>query len=147
LTTIGGILFFTVSCNQGVRGSNNIGGSNKIAILTLTTSAVKAPQGTSVTLTAAISADHTISGTVDFLDNGVALATGVPVSSGRATFSPNSLSIGTHSLTAAYSGDSTTSPAVTASPLFQVVTGDFNVRISGTSGSLNHGFNVDLTLQ
>jgi hypothetical protein len=137
-----GILLFAVSCSQAVGG-----GSSKDSGIALTTSMVKVPQGSSITLSAAISANHSVGGTVDFLDNGVAIASAVPLSIGRATFTTNALTIGTHSLTATYSGDSQTNMASTSSPLYQVITGDFNVQVSGTSGALTHTFNIDVTLQ
>jgi len=141
------VMFLAGSCFGGKTVQN--GGSTRDSTLSLTTTAVKNPQGTPVSFTAVVSANHTVSGTVDFLDSGtpIASATGVPVLLGRATTTLNTLSIGTHSITASYSGDANTNKAITPSPLSQVITGDFMVSISGNSGTLNHTINVDVTLQ
>jgi hypothetical protein len=108
---------------------------------------VKSAQGTPVTFTAAVSADHAATGTVDFLDAGTAIATGVPLSAGRATATTSNLRVGTHSITASYSGDSMTGKATTPSALLQVITGNFVVQVSGNSGSLNHFISLNITLQ
>jgi hypothetical protein len=135
------VVLFVASCGAVVRHA-----STPNSTLTLTTSAVKIAQGAPVTFSAAVSADHTVTGTVDFSDNGVVLSSGIPVILGRATLTMNSLSIGTHTITASYSGDGSTNKAATAS-LSQVVTGTFNVQINATSGSLSHNFVLPVTLQ
>jgi hypothetical protein len=45
-------------------------------------------------------------GSVTFMDGAATLATNVSVSGGRASFSTTSLAVGTHTITASYSGDS-----------------------------------------
>ena len=86
-----------------------------------------------VTLTASISASGTPTGSVSFYDGTTLLGT-VTLSSGQAAYTTSSLAVGTHSITAVYSGDSTfqaaTSPAV--SELVQ----DFSVS-TPTSGTSN----------
>ena len=85
--------------------------------------------GQSVTFTATVTAvapgTGTPTGTVDFMDDATTLASGVALSGGMATFSTSSLSIGTHSITAVYSGDSnfnaTGTGASTATALTQQV--------------------------
>jgi uncharacterized protein (UPF0548 family) len=64
--------------------------------------------GQSVTFTAKLSwsAGGTPTGTVTFLDGTTTIGTSVVNGSGIATFSISTLSVGTHSITAAYSGDS-----------------------------------------
>lgn len=62
--------------------------------------------GQSVTFTATVTASAgTPTGTVTFKDGSTILASGVALSGGMATFSTSSLSIGTHTITAVYSGD------------------------------------------
>jgi subtilase family serine protease len=144
--TIVGVIVLAGSC----AGGNTVPhGGPTDSTLSLTTSAVKSPQGTPLSLTAVVSANHTVTGTVDFLDGGtpIASATGVAVVLGRATTTLSTLSIGTHSITASYSGDPNTNKSTTPSPLFQVITGDFKVPISGNSGALNHTINLNVTLQ
>ncbi len=64
--------------------------------------------GQTVQLTAVVApgttSDYTESGSVKFMDGTTVLAT-VNLSSGQAVYSTNSLAVGTHSLTAVYSGD------------------------------------------
>jgi len=70
--------------------------------------------GESVTLTAEVGSVFPATGTVEFFDGSTNLGT-QPVSSGSATLSVSTLSLGDHSITAIYSGDaqnaSSTSPA------------------------------------
>jgi hypothetical protein len=85
--------------------------------------------GQSVTLTATVSGQPsstgTPTGTVTFFDGATSIGTGTLNASGVATLTTNSLSVGTHSLTATYGGDlnfagSTSAPAtetVTALPV------------------------------
>ncbi|MDB5330005.1 MAG: Cna domain protein [Phycisphaerales bacterium] len=77
--------------------------------------------GQTVTFTAILSNNGSgpITGTVTFYDGTTALGTGT-VTNGVATFSSSALAIGSHKITAAYSGDSA-DLASTSSPLTQVV--------------------------
>ena len=80
----------------------------------LTSSAASLPSGQAVTFTAAVSASNVPTGTVTFKDGGVALATVAVDSSGKAVFSTSTLSIGVHSITAAYGGDGDVLPSNSA---------------------------------
>ena len=90
---------------------------------TLASSANPSIYGSSVTFTATITtngvAAANATGTVTFQDAGNTIGTG-SVSGGQATLDISSLSAGTHSITAAYSGDARY-PASTSSALSQVV--------------------------
>jgi hypothetical protein len=121
-------------------------GSSHASQLSLTTSKVKAPEGSAVTFSAAISADHALGGTVDFFDNGNPLAQGVPVQVGRATFTTSTLVLGTHPITASYSGDGSTHAATTTTPLNQVITGSSQLQVTATSGNVTHTIQVQFTL-
>ena len=75
--------------------------------------------GQSVTFTATVTANApgsgTPTGTVTFMDGSTTLGTGTLNGSGVATFSTSGLSVGSHSITAVYGGDtdfttSTSSP-------------------------------------
>ena len=71
--------------------------------------------GTSVTLTATVMSGFGIpGGTVTFLDGVTNLGTGTLNGSGVATFSTSSLSIGTHSITASYGGDTSLAGSISA---------------------------------
>jgi len=74
--------------------------------------------GTAVTFVASVT-PSTATGTVQFLDGGSVLGSAT-ISSGSASFSATSLAQGTHSITAAYSGDANDT-ASTSAPLTQTV--------------------------
>jgi hypothetical protein len=71
------------------------------------------------TVTASITGSVTPTGTVNFMDGGTLLGTGT-LSSGQAGFTTSALSVGTHSITAVYSGDTNFNPS-TGPVLSQVV--------------------------
>ena len=74
-----------------------------VSSTTLASSANPATFGTSITLTATV-AGNSPSGSVTFMDGATTLGTGT-VSTGVATFVAPGLSVGSHSLTAVYGGD------------------------------------------
>src|SRR5262249_53533571 len=79
--------------------------------------------GQLVIFTATINTGSSVStptGTVTFYEGATALMTSTVFYPGRATFSTTSLSTGSHSITAAYSGDTLFLPS-TSPPLVQVV--------------------------
>ena len=119
---------------------------SKDSALTLTTSNVKSPLGSAVTITGAVSADHSVSGTLDFFDNGAPIAQGVSLQIGRGSFISSALVIGTHAITASYSGDGHTNSAKTSTPLEQVITGSSQLQISASSDNLTHAVQVTFTL-
>ena len=87
---------------------NFIKGSTTLTMLTNTTTVVASNNnpstfGQTVTFTATASSS-TATGMVQFLDGGSLIGTG-GVSAGTASFASNSLTTGTHSITAAYTGD------------------------------------------
>jgi hypothetical protein len=83
----------------------------------LTSSSISSTHGHAVTFTATASPEYAgvPSGKITFKNGSTILAT-VTVSSGKATYTTSSLAVGTHSITARYSGDGnfngSTSPAV-----------------------------------
>ena len=76
-------------------------------------------QFVSFTATVTASGGGTPTGSVTFLDGATALAT-IQLSNGAAIFATSALVVGTHSITASYSGDSNFN-ASSSSPLLQVV--------------------------
>jgi len=106
--------------------------SSNCATRTTTTSSLNpSTAGASVTLTATVTCSPTgcaaspgtpSAGTVQFKDNGVALGSAVTVSaSGVATLAISTLAVGTHPITAVYSGSGTKWAGSTSSSLSQVV--------------------------
>ena len=85
-----------------------------------------------VTLTATLSSSAGVpTGSVSFYDDSTLLST-VALTAGVATYTITSLAIGTHSITAVYSGDADFT-TLTSSAVSQVIQ-DFNLSISTTSG-------------
>src|SRR5262249_5575972 len=94
---------------------------------TVSSSASPSAFGHSVTFTATVtpnSGSGTPTGTVQFQIDGMSVGGGVNLTSaGTATYSSASLAVGTHTITASYSGDSTFSPSSGSLPGGQTVTG------------------------
>ncbi len=89
----------------------------------LTASTTQPTQGQSVTLTASVapaSGSGTPTGTVTFFDGATQLGTGT-LSSGQATYSTTALAIGSHSITAAFAGDSNFSASTSTALSITVV--------------------------
>ena len=98
-------------------------GTQTVSSTTVTLSSGQNPStfGQSVSFTAAVSSSSGIpTGTVTFSDGGNTLGTGLLDGTAHATFSTASLSAGSHTISAAYSGDSSDSPSA-SSPLTQTV--------------------------
>ncbi len=89
----------------------------------VTSSAAASVVGQSVTLTATITppAGAGPTGTVQFYDNGTALGPAETVSGGAATLTTSALALGSHPITAIYSGDGNFTGATTAASFPQVV--------------------------
>jgi len=79
---------------------------------------------------------HTHGAASFFYDGATNIGTGTVSTSGAATFTTPSLTTGTHSITAVYSGDSTYNPA-TSAPFPQLIE-DFTITVGG-SGTANLG--------
>jgi len=118
--------------------------------LTLTASTNPVFVQDSVILTAVASAANGVpTGSVSFLEGGTVLAT-VPLTGGTASFTISALSVGPHTLTATYAGDTLFNPQV--SPVLIEQVQDFGLNVASTSnaiqqviygGSANFSFAVD----
>jgi hypothetical protein len=110
---------------------------------TLTSSAIVASFGQSVTLTARVSPSQA-TGTVTFEDGSTILGTG-SLNSGAATFTLSALAPGSHSLTAIYGGD--TDDSGSASPaLPEIVNGTVTASIALTSSQSPSQYGQSVTL-
>jgi hypothetical protein len=96
-----------------------------ISSVTLTSSLNPSNFGQSVTFTATVTGVSP-TGTVTFKDGGTVLGTGTLNANGQATFTTSSLSVGSHSITAAYGGDAN-NVASTSAVLTQLVTQLVNI--------------------
>ncbi len=117
--------------------------------LGLTTSAATANSGQAVTFTAtvipALNAPQPPSGLVSFLDGKTVLGIGV-VTAGVASFQTNSLTAGSHTITAVYSGDSTFSPSSSAAVTETVAT-SFTVNLQAPPPTTTFGKSLTLLAQ
>ena len=131
---------FTGSTGDGVSTQtiSNFSFQGPGSATTLTSSANPSSFGQSVTFTANVTATPpatgTPTGTVDFLDGSTDLGPQTLNGSGVATLSTSSLTVGTHSITAVYSGDSIFS-ASTSDPVSQ------DVSAAATTTVLNSSLN------
>ncbi len=116
----------TYVANAGSNSVTVIGGGKASASILLSSSPNPSGQNQSVTFTATVSsAGGAPSGSVSFQDGATMLAM-VNLTGGVATFSTSALTLGTHSITAVYSGDvnfnAGTSPAVIQKVLIATTT-------------------------
>ena len=109
---------------------------------TLSSSSNPSAFGSTVTFTATVSST-TATGTATFKDGSTTLGTG-NVSNGVATYSTSSLAIGSHSITAVYSGDSNYNTS-TSSKLTQAVKQGSSVSISSSTNPAPSGAPVTFT--
>ncbi|MEI6198119.1 MAG: Ig-like domain-containing protein, partial [Verrucomicrobiota bacterium] len=115
--------YSSLSFSGSIITNNNVVLVN-LTIANITTTTLNAltasTYGQSVTFTATVSGTPT-GGTVQFYDNGVALASPVPVISGQAQLTTSTLIVSGHPITAAYSGTTGFTPSTTASASTQTV--------------------------
>jgi hypothetical protein len=123
------------------------GSSAKATNLVVTSANTKAASGTSVALEATITSANNPTGTVTFYDAGSAIGTPSQVSNNMAVLNISTLTVGTHAITAKYSGDSNNQASASGDVLNQTVTGQFNLTISATAGTSSHPITVAATLQ
>jgi sugar lactone lactonase YvrE len=100
--------------------------------------------GNSVTFTATVS-PSTATGTVQFLDGGTVVSSGI-LSGGSAAFSTSSLALGPHSMTAVYSGD-TQNAGSTSAVLSQAVQQAAGLTMTLTPTAVLAGQPVTITAQ
>ena len=96
------------------------GGGNANVALTLISSTNPSVVGRNVTFTASIGGGNAPGGNVSFNDGSTVLCANVVLVSGSAACATTALSVGTHSITAIYSGDANNA-GTTSAPLPQVV--------------------------
>ena len=103
----------------------------KASTISLSTSNSSPGYGQAITFTAHVAGmAGPPTGTVNFYDGNAFLGTGT-LSGGQATFTTSTLSVGTHKITATYSGDANFNPATTPNPLTQTVTTKVTGRLVG----------------
>lgn len=121
------LVSFTLGCGGGSGGGG--GGVPLMATVTqMTVSADKVASGTAFTFSVSVTGGNP-AGSVQLLDNGVTIGTAATVSGGKATPTALPLSVGTHSISAHYSGDVNTQ-ASQSGALNLTVTGNTTVAIT-----------------
>ena len=111
--------------------------------VTLTSSANPSAVGASVTFTATVT-PATATGTVTFTDGSTTLGTG-KLSSGTATYSTSKLAVGSHSITAAYGGD--TNDSASASPTLTQTVIQSSTTVTLTSSLNPSGYGSPVTFR
>jgi hypothetical protein len=123
------------------------GTSVKTTSLVLSSASTKVASGGTVTLQASLQSQNNATGTVTFYDGTTAIGSAVPVTSGVATLTTTSLAVGTHPITAKYSGDKHDTASSSSNTIEQTVTGTFTLNINATSGTLSEPIAIPATLQ
>ena len=127
----------TVTDSNASNSGQTVALSGTGAIAATTTTLTVAPNPTTVGTTVVFTANVTgggstgLTGGVTFNDGSTQLGTGTLNSSGVATYSSSSLSVGMHTVTAVYSGNATS--AASTSPAVSVAIQDFSLSAATTS--------------
>ncbi len=122
----------------------------KVSVLTGTTTSLSVTPssiaiGQAVTLTASV-AGNAPTGSVQFMDGGNALGAAVIGSNGVATFSTNQFgSVGTHTITATYSGDGANSPSSSSGTPVGINASNTSTSLSVSPSQAAAGQTVSLT--
>lgn len=111
------------------------------SVVTLVSSTNPAPFGASVTFTATVPSGAT--GSVQFMDGANKIGVAVSIVSGKAATSANTLTVGSHAITAAYGGDST-SAGSTSNTVTQVIS-QANSSVTVTSSAASAPFGQPVT--
>jgi subtilase family serine protease len=123
------------------------GSSMKTTSMVLTSANTKVASGGTVTLQANVQSTNNTTGTVTFYDGSTAIGSPAQVTGGVATLTTTGLAVGTHPITAKYSGDKDDSSSSSSNVIQQTVTGTFTLNINATSGTLSEPIAISATLQ
>jgi subtilase family serine protease len=139
------LLCFAIGCGGGGGvstggggGGGGTGGGNTTppgpSTIALSASNAKVPQNTAFTITATVTGASPLTGTVQFYDNGVAIAAALPLVNGQVQAPAGYINgIGLHQITATYSGD-TKNLSSTSTPVAQAITGTISILIVANTG-------------
>ena len=153
LICLGMILFGLQACGGGGGGGvGSTGGSGTpppppaATTTALTSSSAKVASGADVTLTASVlPTGSNATGSVMFYDGTTTLGSAT-LNGGKASLTLGTLSIGTHSLTAKYSGDSGNA-ASTSGVFNQTITGTVQLTVVAASGSEQQTLTIPVIIQ
>jgi hypothetical protein len=131
------LVSFLLGCGGGGGTSTPPGGSGQPpgpTTITLTTSNARVAAGAPFLITATVTSNKPLTGTVSFYNFGNPIAGGFPPVNGQAQTGQGYINNpGIYQITASYSGDSN-NLASTSAPLMQILTGTFPVTIQGATG-------------
>lgn len=140
------LLLGFVGCGGGSSGGGGGPTPTSISLSVSSTKVPFAPSGGIVNLTANVTSSKTPGGTVTFILDG-GNSTNSSVQNGVAQAQLIGLVVGTHTISAQYSGDANTLASQTKGSLDVVVTGPFTVSVQGSTGGLNHSTSLTFNLQ
>lgn len=139
------------ACGGGGGGNFSSGGGGTtpppaLTTTTLTSSSAKVTAGGNVTVSASVSSNASgVTGSVTFYDGTTSLGTAT-LNGGTASLILNNLAVGTHSLTAKYSGDSGHS-ASTSGVFSQTITGTVQLTVLASSGTEQQTLTIPLAIE
>jgi hypothetical protein len=123
---------------------NVISSGPRMTVTSLTSSATTVSSGQSVTFTATV-AGTSPTGTVTFKDGQTMLGSPVNLNSGSASYTAAALAVGSHSITAAYSGDGNNA-ASTSTPMVESVNPSVTkTTITSSAPTITSGQSVTFT--
>src|SRR6476646_10643660 len=102
--------------------------------VTLSTGSNPSTLGDNLVFTATLT-PATGNGSIQFLDGGATISGSIPLSNGTASFSTADLGLGTHSITARYTGDNKLSPSVSPALVQTVNKPNTSVSVTLTAGA------------
>lgn len=135
--------------------ANNQGSTSTVLTQTVTpllvttttalgTSATSLAAGQSVTLTASITGSSP-TGSVQFMDNASAIGSPVGLNGNLAILSTNVLAVGSHNITAVYSGDAANSASTSSGVLINVTTAISSISLASSKPTSAPGESVTFT--
>jgi len=144
------LVSFLLGCGGGGGTSTPPGGSGQPpgpTTITLTTSNARVAAGAPFLITATVTSNKPLTGTVSFYNFGNPIAGGFPPVNGQAQTGQGYINNpGIYQITASYSGDSN-NLASTSAPLMQILTGTFPVTIQGATGGDVHTIQANVGVQ
>ena len=150
------LLCVALGCGTGNSGGGGGGGSGggggglAPTSVTLSTSSVKAPNGTDVAFTVTVNSSKSLSGTVDLWDTSVSTSAALAsafIVNGSATIHISYLQVGTHVISADYSGDANNQSSRTSGSINVAISGMTTVFVQGATNTLTHSMPINVTIQ
>jgi len=139
------ILSLTMGCSSTGSGGGGGGGGLTATITKLTATSGKVASGTAFSFSVAVTGG-TPAGMVQLFDNGAMIGTAATVAGGTATPTATPLSVGTHSISAHYLGDTTTLASASGT-LNLTVTGSTTIAITTNPPATPAAPAINVTIQ